>query len=87
MQGAFHSGPVGAFPEGIMAASGGVGTVAVDAGGGLGAGTWPAIMKGGIVYYARMHSVAWAAAGAGAIQKYGMAIIDATGKVIGWLSE
>jgi len=68
----------------------GVGTTAV-VGPGLGAGTWPALLIDGVVYVHRFHvlaaELAGGAASCGPVQKYGMAIIDATGKVIGWMGE
>lgn len=51
---------------------------------GLGAGTWPALIVGGRVYIARFHNIAWEAAGRGTVQAYGMAVIDAAGRVIRW---
>jgi len=62
----------------------GIGSQAVVTGG-LGAGTYPALIVDGTVYVARFHNIAWQAAGYGAETKYGMAIIDAAGIVIGWL--
>jgi hypothetical protein len=71
---------------GVAATSGtlGIGTQAVVVGE-LGAGTYPALIVDGTVYVARFHNVAWQAANYGTETKYGMAIIDAAGKVIGWL--
>jgi RHS repeat-associated protein len=69
-------------------ASLGVGTTAV-VGPGLGAGTYPALLIDGVVYVHRFHvlaaELAGGAAACGTVQKYGMAIIDAGGTVIGWL--
>jgi len=62
----------------------GVGTQAVLAPG-LSEGTWPALLVDGKVYAARFHNIAWDLAGRGNVQKYGMAIIDETGKVVGWM--
>ena len=65
------------------AAALGIGTQAVVAPG-LGAGVWPALMVNGTVYVARFHVVAWEMAQHAQETKYGMVIIDAAGKVIGW---
>jgi RHS repeat-associated protein len=66
----------------------GIGTTAV-VGSGLGAGTYPALLINGVVYVHRFHvlalELAGGAAAAGNVTKYGIAIIDATGTVIGWL--
>ncbi len=66
----------------------GIGTTAV-VGPGLGAGTYPALLIDGVVYVHRFHVLAAELAGGasacGTVQKYGMAVIDATGKVIEWL--
>jgi RHS repeat-associated protein len=78
----------GGAAAGAGAAGGlGIGTQAWVAPG-LGAGTWAGIMVNGQVYAARFHDIAWRAAGrCEPIQKYGMVIIDSTGKVIGWLGD
>ena len=75
----------GAAAGGAAAGELGVGTTAVVAEG-LGAGSYPALLINGTVYVGRFHEIAWQLAGrAEPIAKYGIAIIDATGKVIGWL--
>ncbi len=75
----------GAAAGGAAAGELGIGSTAVVAEG-LGAGSYPAILVNGTVYVARFHEIAWQLAGrAEPIVKYGIAIIDATGKVIGWL--
>jgi len=58
-----------------------VGTQAVVATG-LGAGTYPALVVNGTVYVARFHNVAWQLAGYGTETFYGLATIDALGRVI-----
>jgi hypothetical protein len=53
---------------------------------GLGAGTYCGLEVNGVVYVARAHVVCWEMAGqTGVVGKYGIVIIDAAGKVIGWL--
>lgn len=75
----------GAAAGGTAAAELGIGTQAVVAPG-LGAGSYPGLLINGTVYVARFHEIAWQMAGrAEPIAKYGIAIVDATGKVIGWL--
>ena len=50
---------------------------------GLGPGTYTALVVDGIVYVARMHSVAWKLAGAKGVEEfYGFAEIDEAGKVV-----
>ena len=44
--------------------------------------TYPAIIVNGVVYIARFHNIAWRAAKCGEETFYGMATIDAGGKVI-----
>ena len=58
-----------------------VGSTAVVATG-LGAGTYPALVVNGTVYVARFHNVAWQLAGYGTETFYGLATIDALGRVI-----
>lgn len=58
-----------------------IGTQAVVVGP-LGAGTYPALVVNGTVYVARFHVLAWEAAGKGVEIFYGLATIDAAGKVI-----
>ena len=63
----------------------GIGAQAVVAPG-LSSGAYPALLINGTVYVARFHDIAWRMAGrAEPVAKYGIAIIDATGKVVGWL--
>jgi RHS repeat-associated protein len=71
------------LPAAPVAATLGIGSQAVVSPG-LGAGVWPALLVNGTVYVARFHQVAWEMANHGEVQKYGMVIIDAAGKVIGW---
>jgi hypothetical protein len=76
-------GTIGGISAG--AAEFGIGTHAVVAPG-LGSGSYPGLLIGSTVYVARFHEVAWEMAGrAEPVVKYGIAVIDATGKVIGWL--
>ena len=63
------------------AATVGVGSTAVVAPG-LGAGSYPALLINGTVYVARFHSVAFGMAGGVATGKYGMVVIDCSGKVL-----
>ena len=75
--------PLGAGSVTAGAAELGIGSKAVMATG-LGAGTWPALLVNGKVYVARFHEIAWQMSARGEVQKYGMAIIDASGRVVGW---
>jgi RHS repeat-associated protein len=84
------AGAGGLAVAGTAAAAMGVGTTAV-VGPGLGPGTYPALLINGVVYVHRFHVLALELAGgtaaSGAVQKYGMVIIDASGKVIGWIGK
>ncbi|NOX55757.1 MAG: hypothetical protein GXP27_15210, partial [Planctomycetes bacterium] len=64
----------------------GIGTRAVVAEGltDLAQGAWPAVLVEGKVYVARFHAEAWRLAGRGPVQKYGMVVLDAAGRVLGW---
>lgn len=75
----------GVVAGGTVVSELGIGTQAVVAPG-LGAGSYPGLLINGTVYVARFHEIAWQVAGrAEPIVKYGIAIVDATGKVIGWM--
>jgi len=84
--GAAAGGGAAAAGGGAAAASLGVGSQAVVAPGlAAQAGVWyPALLVNGTVFVARFHAVAWEMASNGQVQKYGMVMLDAAGKVIGW---
>ena len=85
------TGTGGIIIFGGTAAGTGIGTTAVVAPGLTPGVAYPALLIDGTVYVARFHAVAYELAGGaaacGTVQKYGMVILDATGKVIQWAFE